>query len=141
MSDRVKVVRLSKAAREFNIALDTVVDFLSNKGFDVIKNPNTKLDPEMYSILQSEFQDEKAVKKASKERNLEFLGHGTISIGSDEPSKEKKEKNEDADIPDEVFITSHGVGKKIEKPVETEEVPEIEPTKEPEVIAEEVVIS
>ena len=90
MSDNIKVVRLSKAAREFNIALDTVVDFLSNKGFDVIKSPNTKLDPEMYAILQNEFQDEKEVKKASRERNLEFLGQGPITIGT---NKVKRPKN------------------------------------------------
>ena len=138
MSDRVKVVRLSKAAREFNIGLDTVVDFLSDKGFDVIKNPNTKLDPEMYSILQSEFQDEKAVKKASEGRNLEFLGQGPISIGgSDRGQKETKEETE---IPDEIFITSHGVSQKIDKPIETKKETKVEHIKEVEVVAEEVVV-
>ncbi len=132
MSDRVKVVRLSKAAREFNIALDTVVDFLSEKGFDVIKNPNTKLDPEMYSILQKEFQDEKEVLKASKERNLEFLGQGPITIGG-ASTKEPKKQKEDTYVQDEIFITNHGVSKKAEKPV-------VEPVDEPEVIIEEEVV-
>jgi translation initiation factor IF-2 len=123
MSDKVKVVRLSKAAREFNIALDTVVDFLSDKGFDVIKSPNTKLDPEMYAILQNEFQDEKEVKKASRERNLEFLGQGPISIGGTK-KQEIKEKIEETEIPDELFITNLGVGNKSEEPA-TEEKEEI----------------
>lgn len=115
MSDKLKVVRLSKAAREFNIALDTVVDFLSDKGFDVIKSPNTKLDPEMYAILQNEFQDEKEVKKASRKRNLEYLGQGPITIGGAK-KQEVKEDIDDTEISDELFITNLGVGTKGEEP-------------------------
>ena len=136
MSDRIKVVRLSKAAREFNIALDTVVDFLSDKGFDIIKSPNTKLDPEMYAMLQGEFQDEKEVKKASQERNLEFLGQGPITIGSPKP-KETGE-NEEAEIADELFITNIGVSKQVQEPVPVaKEEPKVEKEIEPVEIIEE----
>ncbi len=111
MSDRLKVIRLSKAAREFNIGLDTVVEFLSGKGFEIVKNPNTKLQPEMYAMLKDEFQDEKALKQASKERNLEFLGQGPITIKG-EKAREVKEEIEDVEIPKELFITNLGLGKK-----------------------------
>jgi translation initiation factor IF-2 len=111
MSDRLKVIRLSKAAREFNIGLDTVVEFLSGKGFEIVKNPNTKLQPEMYAMLKDEFQDEKALKQASKERNLEFLGQGPITIKG-EKTREVKEEIEDIEIPKELFITNLGLGKK-----------------------------
>jgi len=136
MSDRIKIVRLSKAAREFNIAIDTVVDFLSDKGFDVIKSPNTKLDPEMYAILQNEFQEEKNVKEASQERNLEFLGQGHISIGTPK-EKDESEKRKEFDISDELFITNLGVGKKIVETVtaKEEEPKEESPKEEPEVEA------
>ncbi|PLX02386.1 MAG: translation initiation factor IF-2 [Marinilabiliales bacterium] len=112
MSDKLKVIRLSKAAREFNIGLDTVVEFLSEKGFEIVKNPNTKLQPEMYAILQDEFQDEKEVKKASKERNLEFLGQGPITIKETKEKVEEEGKDEEIDIPDELLITNLGMGKK-----------------------------
>lgn len=112
MSDKSKVIRLSKAAREFNIGLDTVVEFLSEKGFEIVKNPNTKLQPEMYAILQDEFQDEKEVKKASKERNLEFLGQGPITIKETKEKVEEEEKDEEIEIPDELLITNLGMGKK-----------------------------
>lgn len=140
MSDRIKIVRLSKAAREFNIALDTIVDFLSDKGFDVIKSPNSKLDPEMYAILQDEFQDEKEVKKASQERNLEFLGQGPITIGS--PKAKESPENEETDISDDLFITNLGVGKKIEQPLpDKKEDPKLEVVEEPEVIIEDNTVS
>ena len=49
------VVRLSKAAREFNISIDSVVSFIEEKGYSIQRNPNTKLDPEMYQLLSEEF--------------------------------------------------------------------------------------
>lgn len=123
MSDKGKVVRLSKAAREFNIGLDTVVEFLSDNGLDIVKNPNTKLSPEMYAMLQQEFQDEKELKEAAKERNLEFLRQGPISIKSSETTKEK-EVEEEIEIPDELLIKNVGIEEKAdikhEETIETE---------------------
>ena len=51
--------RLMAAAKEFNIGKDTLVDFLTGKGFsnDDLK-PTSKLSEEMYRALQLEFQSE-----------------------------------------------------------------------------------
>ena len=51
MSEGAPIIRLSKAAREFNIGVSTIVDFLSKKGLSIEKDPNFKLSPEMYIIL------------------------------------------------------------------------------------------
>ena len=48
-------VRLSKAARVYNISIDTIVSFLASKGINIIRHPNTKLDLWAYDILESEF--------------------------------------------------------------------------------------
>jgi len=40
------IVRLSKAARVYNVSLDNIVDFLATKDIIVIRHPNTKLDLE-----------------------------------------------------------------------------------------------
>ena len=135
MSDKIKVVRLSKVAREFNIALDTVVDFLSDKGFNIIKNPNTKIDPQMYAILQDEFHDEKELKKAAKERNLEFLGQGHLSADSTK-TKAESNKKEDADIPEELFIKNMPVGNTVEIKQPTKEEPVVEKRLEEEIVIE-----
>jgi len=55
MSEAVITTRLSKAAREFNIGINTVLDFLSKKGFQIDRDPNTKLTQEMYVLLAKEF--------------------------------------------------------------------------------------
>ncbi len=42
MSDQ-KGVRLSKLAKEFNVGITTIVDFLKKKGHEVENNPNGKI--------------------------------------------------------------------------------------------------
>ena len=44
MTDK-KELRLSKLAREFNVGITTIVDFLKKKGFEIESNPNTKVAP------------------------------------------------------------------------------------------------
>ena len=56
-------IRLSKAAKEFNISPAIIVEFLGKKGHKVESSPNTKLTGEMYALLVKEYQGEKEVKK------------------------------------------------------------------------------
>ena len=80
MTGSKKVVRLSKAAREFNISIDSVVIFLKDRGYEIERNPNTKLEPEMYNQLSEEFRVEKEVKEISRKKDLEYVGKDSISI-------------------------------------------------------------
>ena len=54
--------RLLEVAKEFNIGKDTVVAFLTDKGFVVSTNPSTKLTEQMYNALQVEFAQDKIAK-------------------------------------------------------------------------------
>ena len=66
-------IRLSKAAKEFNVGKDAIVEFLAKKGFQIDSTPNTKLSADMYELLAKEFQGEKAVKEVSKKlSNLSY---------------------------------------------------------------------
>jgi translation initiation factor IF-2 len=58
MSDSVNTKRLSAVAREFNVGLSTIIDFLSGKGYDIDAKPTTKISQEIYNILLKEFQSE-----------------------------------------------------------------------------------
>jgi len=107
MSEAPKVVRLSKAAREFNISIDSVIEFLGKNGFVIDRNPNTKLDPQMYELLFNEFQEEKHVKEISKQKGLEFVGKQSISIEKAVAKEEKKQ--EEAPAEEEVIIKNTGV--------------------------------
>lgn len=53
-------IRLNKVIREFNVGIDTVVDYLHDNGFkDVEKNPNFKISDEQYDVLKKKFGADK----------------------------------------------------------------------------------
>jgi translation initiation factor IF-2 len=62
-----KTPRLLEAAKEFNIGKDTLVAFLTDKGFSVTSSPSTKLTEQMYNALQIEFAQDKLAKRRSEE--------------------------------------------------------------------------
>lgn len=47
--------RLSKAAGEFNVSMETIVSFLSKSGLGIEMNPNAKIEEPAYELLQKEF--------------------------------------------------------------------------------------
>ncbi len=128
-------VRLSKAAREFNISLDTIVEFLSEKGFTVERKPNSKLDAEMYSLLANTFQEEKHVKEASQQMGLEYVGKETISI--EDIKTDGNKKPVDDFFADEVYITDTGIGFKDDVSASKKKVEKVAETPEPEEKVEE----
>ena len=75
-----KPKRLSKVTREFNLGLSTVVDFLTDKGFEVESNTNAKISPEMYESLLGAFQKDKTVKEKSSKIEVKRVKKETISI-------------------------------------------------------------
>ena len=81
MADANKPVRLSKAAREFNLGIGTIVDFLDTKGIQVEAKPNTKLDPEVYALVRSNFQGDKDAKEAAQ-RSTVNVDRENISLAS-----------------------------------------------------------
>ncbi len=95
MTEDIKVTRLSKAAREFNVGISTIVDFLHKKGFDLDPNPNTKLPPEAYNLLVKEYSTDISVKKESEKLILKDLHRKkeTVSI-EDIPEKDEAEETE-----------------------------------------------
>ena len=67
MTTTTKTPRLLEAAKEFNIGRETLIAFLTDKGFQVTSNPSAKLTEQMYSALQVEFAQDKAAKRKSEE--------------------------------------------------------------------------
>lgn len=68
--DEQKGARLSKLAKEFNVGIATIIEFLKKKGFVIENNPNTKITQEIVAILQKEYSSEINVKKESERLNL-----------------------------------------------------------------------
>jgi len=65
MSD-VKTMRLSKVAKEFNLSLGKITEFLASKGRPVENNPNAKIGDDEYSLLSKEFSGDKSAKEEAQ---------------------------------------------------------------------------
>jgi len=130
MSEGASSIRLSKAAREFNIGVATVLDFLSNKGFKLGRDPNAKLTQEMYALLMQEFASEKHVKEEAKKIGLQFSTHETITIDDKRTAIDKQEKEMD-----DLIIKNVSIDFQTKQPdtvIREAEAPEVKPVKVPE---------
>ena len=79
--------RLSKVARELNVGISTIVEFLSSQNKEVSSNPNTKIGEELYLLLLQEFQKEKFEKEKADNVVIEQTERKVISIKKEEPKK------------------------------------------------------
>ena len=94
-----KLTRLSKAARQFNVGISTIVDFLAHKGVEIDSNPNTKLESNVYDMLSAEYHADKDLKEASSELNLHRKSKETVSIkDTEEPKKEEAKPEKELTI-------------------------------------------
>ena len=117
MTDNTQPKRLSKVARELNVGISTIVDFLSEKGHEIDASPNTKLEDKIYNILLNEFQSEKNVKEKSQKVSITREVRETVSIENQSaaPVKEKEQIESD-----EILIKNVQV---VDSPVIQEEKP------------------
>ncbi|WP_291857089.1 translation initiation factor IF-2 [Marinilabilia sp.] len=90
--------RLSKIAKECNVGISTIVDFLHKKGFQIESNPNTKISEDMVDLLRQEYRSDFTVKQES-EKLVERKQKGKKSSVSIDDLKE--EQDDDDDEPDE----------------------------------------
>ncbi len=75
-----KTQRLGKAAGELNVGISTIVDFLASKGQTIDSNPNTKLDPEQYDMLRTQFAADQNLKEQSKMSAVKREKRETITL-------------------------------------------------------------
>ena len=54
-SDPLKIIRLNKVIREFNISIERVGEFLSSNGHEVEARPTTKITQVQYDLISNEF--------------------------------------------------------------------------------------
>lgn len=101
-------VRLSKVAREFNVGLSTIVEFLHSKGIKISSDPNAKLTEEDYSLVAKEFSTDSEVKKESTLVDLKNTRKKKETVTIDNAGNVFSENEEDEDefisVKDEVKL-------------------------------------
>ncbi len=112
------VKRLSKVARELNVGINTIVDFLEGKGIEIEGKPNTKIESDVYDLLSDEFQSEKSAKEESKNVSMPSTRE---SVSIEEPSESDAVASDDDD--DSILIKNipADVDLPVEKTVEEKE--------------------
>lgn len=117
-------IRLGKAAGEFNVGISTIVEFLESNGVTIDANPNTKLDPEQYNMLRTEFAADQDLKEKSKMKAAPREKRETISLRDKKHEEPEKVSEPVAAVPEPP---------KVVEPVVTPEPPKVvEPVVTPE---------
>ena len=101
-------VRLSKVAREFNVGLSTIVDFLQNKGIKISSDPNAKLTEEQYGLVAKEFSSDSELKNESKRIELKATNrqkNEMVSIDNVHHAG-KREEGDFISVKDEIKLES-----------------------------------
>lgn len=89
-------IRLTKLAKQYNIGLSTLVEFLNDKGLDVEENPNAKISDEWIPALDKKFGDDKKAATEAANRDIKMKEiidrntrrHVVESEEEDEPVRE-----------------------------------------------------
>jgi translation initiation factor IF-2 len=90
-------IRLGKAAGELNVGMSTLVDFLESKGVTIDASPNTKLTPEQYDLLRTEFAADLNLKEKAQATEIQREKRETISLRDNKeeaPAKEEPAKDQ-----------------------------------------------
>ena len=121
-------IRLNKLTRQFNVGLQTLVDFLNGKGANVEMNPNAKVSDEYIPDLEKAFGGDAKAKEDSERVQIkikEIIEKGT------------KKKDDDEEEPASGTVIIRGAGNGSFAKAEEAEAPAEEVKAEPDVKPEE----
>jgi translation initiation factor IF-2 len=108
-----KSTRLGKAAASLNVSKDTLVEFLAGKGINIENNPNTKIEADVFDMLQAAFSSDQKAKEATAARSARTKElRETITIES-----VKKKEDEEKEAEDNIDYT------RFKRKAETKEAP------------------
>ncbi len=100
-------IRLSKLTKQFNIGLQTLVDFLKEKGADVELNPNAKISDSFLPAIEAKFGEEQKLKQDSEKVAIKLKE--IIEMGTRKKPEEEEEDEEEEEPVKEVIIKSTGI--------------------------------
>ena len=141
MSEEVKNIRLNKVAKELNVGVTRLVEFLAKKGIHIESSPNTKISGDVYELLAKAFQSERAVKENADKIEIVAPVRDSVVIEAAPIVNQTEETSTDKEDVQEVFIkdyvevtSSKKTSDKEEKVSENIAVEQNEPEFEPQVI-------
>ena len=130
-----KSTRLFKAAKELNVGVQTIVEFLHKKGIQVDNNPNAKINTEAYLLLEKEYGKELKLKAEANKVDLKGIREKKPAVTLDNIDKGiDSDDDEDEGDDDQNIIVKDNTSER-RKPVE----PAVEKTETPKLAGPNVV--
>lgn len=129
-----KGTRLSKIARELNVGISTLVDYLQKQGVEISSNPNTKIDDKAQEMLEKQFRKDHEARIEADRVNLRQTRSKKESVSLDDVHQEETADSEEEDFQDDsIRIADHSSSahRTEEKKQPSEEAPKPKQTKEP----------
>ena len=129
-----KKIRLIRVAKEFNVGLNTITDFLHRKGIEIDSSPNTLVDADTYAVLEKEFGKNRPSGSELDTIREKINKKTSVSIEPEAKPKEEKPKEEKRIIEVKEDIVQPKVLGKIDlepkkKATPKKETPKAEPKK------------
>jgi translation initiation factor IF-2 len=93
-----KTIRLGQASRKLNVGHNTILDFLTSKGFDVENNPNAKLTAEQFAMLSKEYASSASDKAEASGLTIGVKHIENVPVKAAELEVQRKKKEEDESI-------------------------------------------
>jgi translation initiation factor IF-2 len=129
MADANKPVRLNLIAREFNLGIQTIVDFLAGKGIEVDAKPNTKIDATAVALVRANFQDEKVAKaKAVSSANRAVIERASVTLAS---ARKKPDAPEEPEVELDLSVFQKSQQPPVVQRVKNDPVEEVATVPEP----------
>jgi translation initiation factor IF-2 len=85
-----KTMRLGQVARKLNIGINTIVESLGKKGFEVENNPNSKISLDQFNMLAKEYKSSAQEKEEASHLSIGKRHHETFTIEAESDAKEVK---------------------------------------------------
>ena len=98
-----KMIRLGQASRKLNVGHNTILEFLTKKGFPVDNNPNAKLTGEQFAMLSKEFAS-----SASEKLEASGLTIGTKHVENLPSEREKEAAKKRVEEEESILIKNLG---------------------------------
>lgn len=139
------VQRISQVARKLNVGRNTILEFLTEKGYEVDKSPNAKIDAEQYDLLSREFADSAHDKEEASGLTIGTKPEDVVIKKTGDNKKEPEERilikdnveHEEKKEPEKVSAKTKLEGPKVVGKIDLDAKPKREEAPEPEAKKEE----
>ena len=101
--------RLSKIARELNVGITTLVDFLHKQGFKISTDPNTKIEADVHELLEKQFRKDHEARIEADRVNLRHHRAKNEAVSIEDIHVVKKDPEDTETDDDSVMIKDHSL--------------------------------